>query len=84
MLSLSLPDTHRPTYPANAVTSLLTHLNLNSFPNAKILELGAGTGKFTELLANRAEKYEILAIEPHREMREVLEGKKLEGVVVRC
>ncbi|KAK3203496.1 hypothetical protein GRF29_112g1414914, partial [Pseudopithomyces chartarum] len=44
--------------------------------------MGAGTGKFTELLASRPEGYEIVAGEPHDQMRGVLEGKKLRGTTV--
>ena len=50
--------------------------------HARILEVGAGTGKFTELLARREEDYEILAVEPHEGMRKELERKELQGVKV--
>lgn len=49
---------------------------------ARIIDLGAGTGKFTELLADRDEGYEILAVEPHEGMRNELLRKKLKGVEV--
>ena len=75
-------DTHRPSYPTEAVSKLIEHLELDSAPNARVVDLGAGTGKFTELLARREEDYEIIAVEPHREMREVLERKNLKGVSV--
>lgn len=76
-------DQHRPSYPDEAVDKLLTHLYLNDMPEATIVDLAAGTGKFTELLANRREEYEIIAIEPHEAMRKELEKKSLKGVVVR-
>jgi len=60
------------SYPAEAVSALLENLNIASVPNAKIVELGSGTGKFTELIAARDESYEILAVEPHKGMREEL------------
>ena len=41
-----------------------------------------GTGKFTSILADRPENYEIIAVEPHADMRKVLEGKALKGVRV--
>jgi len=50
-------------------------LDVTPNPNAKIVELGSGTGKFTSLLAARPEEYEILAIEPHDGMRSELEKK---------
>ena len=49
---------------------------------ARILDLAAGTGKFTELLAKREEKFVIFAVEPHEEMREELEKKSLKSVTV--
>lgn len=78
-------DAYRPSYPADAVEELLTHLDLNGErgDGAKIVDLAAGTGKLTELLAARKENYELLAIEPHKEMRETLAEKKLDGVVVK-
>lgn len=46
------------------------------------MDLAAGTGKFTELLSARDEEYDILAVEPHEEMREQLSKKNLKGVRV--
>jgi ubiquinone/menaquinone biosynthesis C-methylase UbiE len=60
------------------VTALLRNLNVLSEPSAKIIELGSGTGKFTSLIAERDEGYEVLAVEPHDEMRAELE-KKIPG-----
>lgn len=71
---------HRPSYPAEAVESLLEHLQVKGLNGARIVDLAAGTGKFTELLASRNEKYEILAVEPHEGMRKELERKNLSGV----
>jgi ubiquinone/menaquinone biosynthesis C-methylase UbiE len=64
------------------VTKLLSSLQLP--PRAKLLDVGAGTGKFTELLVARdeSEVAGVIAVEPHDGMRETLVGKKLERVVV--
>ena len=58
-------DKHRPSYPAEAVTSFLKHLQVSGVEKACIVDLAAGTGKFTEMLANRDEGFDILAVEPH-------------------
>lgn len=76
-------DQHRPSYPSEAVDKLLAHLYLEGMPEVQIVDLAAGTGKFTELLANRKEGYEIIAIEPHEAMRKELEKKQLRGVLVK-
>ena len=57
-------------------------MNLTNALNAKIVDLGAGTGKFTEILSAREEDFEILAVEPHDKMRGELERKGLKGVRV--
>jgi ubiquinone/menaquinone biosynthesis C-methylase UbiE len=75
-------DTHRPSYPAEAVEKLLTHLGVAGQKNARIVDLACGTGKFTELVARREEEYEVVGVEPHEAMREELVGKKLRGVRV--
>ena len=75
-------DTHRPSYPPEVVTKLLQRLELDNALNARVVDLGAGTGKFTELLAQREEDYDIIAVEPHEEMREILKEKKLKRVSV--
>ena len=75
-------DAHRPTYPPEAVSQLLSALQVTGTEGAKIADLAAGTGKFTELLAARPEGYKIVGIEPHNGMREQLESKKLKGVSV--
>jgi ubiquinone/menaquinone biosynthesis C-methylase UbiE len=75
-------DTYRPTFPPEAVEELLKNLEVANVEGAKIADLAAGTGKFTELLSARPEKFEIVAIEPHDEMRAQLDRKKLQGVTV--
>ncbi|KAM6539371.1 hypothetical protein FALCPG4_001178 [Fusarium falciforme] len=76
-------DTHRPSYPPESVSSLLGHLGLEGKSGSKVLDLAAGTGKFTELLAARPEGYEIVAVEPLDSMRDNLAAKKLPNVDVR-
>lgn len=78
----SLYDIHRPSYPASAVSNMIRNLQVEGLRGARIVDLAAGTGKFTELLAAREEEFEILAIEPHEGMRVELEGKQLRGVRV--
>jgi ubiquinone/menaquinone biosynthesis C-methylase UbiE len=75
-------DAHRPTYSSTVVQELLTQCRVAGKKGAKILDLAAGGGKFTELLAAREEEYEILAVEPHAGMREVLASKNLPRVTV--
>ncbi len=78
----SFYDLHRPSYPLSAVSVLLAHLRVSGVRNAKILDLAAGTGKFTELLAKRDENFKIAAVEPHEGMRKELDRKGLNGVKV--
>lgn len=68
-------DKYRPSYPPEAVDKLLKSIGVSGVQNARIVEIGCGTGKFTELLAARPENYEILAVEPLQEMREELVKK---------
>lgn len=80
--SASAYNAHRPSYPSSAISSLLSALKLDGVAGARIIDLGAGTGKFTELLSDRDEGYEILAVEPHEGMRNELLRKNLKGVKV--
>lgn len=80
--SSSSYDTHRPSYPSDALQTFLEVLEIKGQNGAKVLDLGAGTGKFTQLLAARPEEYEILAVEPHDGMRAELEKKNLNNVKV--
>lgn len=75
-------DNHRPSYPSEVVDDLLVKLQVKGIKNARIVDLGAGTGKFSQLLAERDEEFEIVAVEPHEEMRKECEAKKLKGVKV--
>lgn len=75
-------DTYRPSYPQEAVDDLLAKLQVKGIKYARIVDLAAGTGKFSELLAARDEEYEIVAIEPHEKMRRECEAKKRNRVKV--
>jgi len=70
-------DQHRPSYPTDAVDRLLLNLGVANQRNARIIEIACGTGKFTEALAKRPEQFEVVAVEPHEEMRETLLKKNL-------
>ncbi len=58
--------TARPSYPAELLSHLCDHIQLP--PHAKVTDLGAGTGIFTSLLAERGLK--VSAVEPNAEMRD--------------
>ena len=75
-------DSHRPTYPPASIQHLLVQCRVAGKRGARVVDLAAGTGKFTEALAAREEEFEILAVEPHADMRAVLEAKGLRGVRV--
>jgi trans-aconitate methyltransferase len=75
-------DINRPSYPAEAVDKLLTHLGVAGQKNAKIVDLACGTGKFTELLVKRPEGFEVVGVEPHEGMRAESAMKELKGVKV--
>lgn len=70
-------DQNRPSYPPESVNRLLTHLGVAGQEDARVIDLACGTGKFTEVLAAREEKFEIMAVEPHEGMRNVLVMKEL-------
>ena len=73
-------DAHRPSYPLHSVELMLDRLKV---PNeARILEIGAGTGKLTEQLTARSSDHDICAVEPHYHMRQVLGQKALPRVRV--
>ncbi len=59
----------RPGYPDDAVTYLVRQLGIGE--GRDVLELGAGTGKFTELIVHTGA--EITTVEPVRAMRAALE-----------
>ena len=77
-------DAYRPSYPPEAVDVFLRNLAVADEAHINIVELAAGTGKFTELLAARHESFDIVAVEPHDEMRQRLVDKTLSNVEVRA
>ncbi|MCS3842718.1 class I SAM-dependent methyltransferase [Microbacterium sp. AK031] len=60
-------DRYRPGFPAAAAAEIIPEL-VDS-----VLDLGAGTGKFTELLIERADR--VVAVEPSAAMLDVLRAK---------
>ncbi|KAJ3486890.1 hypothetical protein NLG97_g6525 [Lecanicillium saksenae] len=75
-------DAHRPSYRPEIVDDILKNLGLAGKKNARIVDIAAGTGKFTEVLAAREEQFEIVAVEPVESMRNTLVSKNL-GIDVR-
>lgn len=59
-----LYDSARPSYPAAALEEILAHARLA--PGELVVEVGAGTGKLTRLLAERGAR--LLALEPDTAM----------------
>lgn len=59
----------RPTYPDDAVAFLTRTLEIGE--RTDVVELGAGTGKFTELIVPTGAR--IVAVEPVSAMRQALE-----------
>lgn len=78
----ALYDEHRPSYPSDAVTILLDAAVVDGVDGARVVDLAAGTGKFTELLSARKERFSVLAVEPHAEMRAHLAAKAFDNVTV--
>lgn len=67
----------RSGYPDHIAQRLFKHLGAK--PGARVLELAAGTGKWTQQLVKAG--FEVTALEPSAEMRSVLE-KQLPGTLV--
>jgi SAM-dependent methyltransferase len=79
-------DRGRPEYPLESATVLLEKVNIRA-KEGVVLELGAGTGKFTRQLevALRGTQVKIMASEPLGSMREKLVRMTEQGIVVlRC
>lgn len=78
----ALYDAHRPSYPPEVVDGLLTELGIAGRQGARVVEVAAGTGKFTVPLAARPEGFEIRAVEPLASMRDQLAAKGISNVEV--
>jgi hypothetical protein len=78
----ALYDRHRPSYSSEAVEKLIDAAGIVGIESASLIDLAAGTGKLTEVLAARDERFNVLAVEPHAEMRQQLIQKKLDNVKV--
>ena len=61
----------RPDYPPSAIDWLLARLGLAARPDARVLDIGAGTGKLTRPLLARGLR--VIAVEPVAGMRATLE-----------
>ena len=61
-------DRGRPSYPQPAVDWMLDELGIH--PGARVVDLAAGTGKMTRLLATRG--FDLVAVEPVEAMATVL------------
>jgi SAM-dependent methyltransferase len=66
-----LYDRARPSYPAAAIDAIVEYGGLS--PGSRIVEVGAGTGKATELLAARG--LQVTAVEPSSEMADLARSK---------
>jgi Methylase involved in ubiquinone/menaquinone biosynthesis len=62
---------YRPSYPAEAIAHLYHTIGLSR--SSIIADVGAGTGKFSELLLNQGSP--VIAVEPNKEMREAAEQR---------
>lgn len=69
--SADLYDRARSGYPPAVADRLFKNLKLN--PNSRVLELAAGTGKFTERL--RQATSDLTVVEPMAAMRELLQSR---------
>ncbi|WP_341280587.1 class I SAM-dependent methyltransferase [Paenibacillus sp. FSL H8-0537] len=56
---------YRPTYPSDAIDYLYNIVKLDE--NSTVADIGAGTGKLSELLVERGTH--VIAVEPNQEMR---------------
>lgn len=71
-------DLYRPSYPAQLIDQVAEEASLNA--DSRILEIGSGSGKASELFLDRG--YELLCIEPGPQLVE-LGRKKHQGKRVR-
>ncbi|WP_157794098.1 class I SAM-dependent methyltransferase [Paenibacillus donghaensis] len=76
-------DVYRPSYPPELINTIISAAALE--PESKLLEIGAGSGKASELFLERG--YGLLCIEPGQQLAELglrkHEGKRIEYAVTR-
>jgi len=58
---------NRPAYSQQIILAILKYMDYKSKNNFKIADIGAGTGKFTKVLADM--ELDVVAVEPNDEMR---------------
>lgn len=81
-------DAHRPSYLPAVVDGLLHQLEVPrpATQEVRIVEIAAGTGKFTQALSRLAASsslpWSITAVEPHDQMRAQLVAKSLPHIAV--
>jgi len=70
-------DQSRPSYPKKATYHLLNHVTPSTSSDSplRIIDLGAGTGKFTSLLKELYPNDNITAVEPVEKFRNILTAK---------
>lgn len=66
-------ELYRPTYPEEAIIKVLDMCNVVPSNEITIADIGAGTGKFTQLLLDKG--FTVYAVEPNKQMRAIAEGK---------
>lgn len=59
---------YRPSYPAEAITAILTGLPATDLTSLTVADIGAGTGISSRLIAERGPK--VWAVEPNQAMRD--------------
>ena len=74
-----LYDAARPSYPAELIDDVIAYAGCT--PGGRVLEVGAGTGKATELFAARG--LSIVALEPSEAMAAVASRRAAAGVEIR-
>lgn len=60
---------YRPSYPERIIDEIEDELRESTY--RRVADIGAGTGLFTKILLDRG--YEVVAVEPNKEMREIAE-----------
>ena len=60
---------YRPNYAPKAIDMLIEYVEIKNKPNAKVVDIGAGTGNLSIMLLERGLK--VIAVEPNDAMREI-------------